>query len=209
MPETQIAQEAEKIVNKEQPELNTWQKLTKPILYGKKVILFEFIPEDLDHFVKLHREDKNGYMQQYCLKKMTEQEAKSFVTTMILTNQIKCWSVYMKNNSLKNILEDNRAGFVYLSNFTDFSANISGIMDTVIMRGLLKQIRHEKVTYAEDTIRTLVSHCFNSGLSRVETQVLANNRRALALDKKCGFQMDGQFYDTVFMSILKKEYRDG
>lgn len=215
--DTQIVQEAEKIVNI--PEISTYEKLDKPIIWGKKVGLFSFTPADLEHFVRLHWEDKNGYMQKYCLKAMTEQEATKFTATMFLTGQIKCWSVYLKQNSLKNLLDNKRAGFIYLTDFTTFSANISGIMDTAIMKGLLKFIRHENYTFAEDTIRTLVQHCFDCGLSRIETDVLANNRRALALDKKCGFvqegifresfQMENQFYDTVFLSILKREFKNG
>ena len=189
--------------------------MAESILYGKKVVLFDFRPEDLEHFVKLHREDKFGYMQQYCLKKMTQEEGIKFVTALILSNQIKCWAVYIKNNKGKNC-----AGFIYLSNMTSFSANISGIMDVEIIRGLLKQIRHDKYTFAEDSIRTLISHCFNGvGLSRIETTVLSNNRRALALDKKIGFvnegrfreafQMDNAFYDVIQLAILKREWNNG
>lgn len=216
--ENQIVQEAEKIANDRQPELTTWEKLEKKILYGKKTILFSFVPADLEHFVKLHREDKNGFMQKYCLKKMTEEEAIKFSATMFLTGQIKCWSVYLKQNSLKNLIENKRAGFIYLTNLTSFSATISGIMDTAIMKGLLKHIRHGEITFAEDSIRTLVAHAFNQGLFRIETSVLSNNRRALALDRKCGFteegrlreagQIDNIFYDVVLLSILKKEFKN-
>ncbi len=180
------------------------------ILYGKKTILFPFEPSDLDHFVQLHREDKDGYMQRYCLKEMSEDEAKHYASLLLATGQVKCWSVYVKHNNT-------RAGFIYLTDFTSFSANISGIMDTKIVKGLLKHIRHGDFTYAEDAIRTLLTYCFNDcGLRRIETGVLSNNKRALALDKKCGFieegklresfQMDGKFYDTVLLAILKSEF---
>jgi hypothetical protein len=136
---------------------------------------------------------------------------------MFMTGQLKCWSVYLKQNSLKNLVENRRAGFIYFDNMTSFSANISGIMDTIIMKGLLKQIRRDKVTFAEDAIRTLVDYAFSDlGLRRIETTVLANNRRALALDEKCGFvkegllresfHMDDRFYDVVLLSILKKDW---
>ena len=188
-------------------------RMFKKIIYGKKVILFDFVPSDLEHFVRLHREDKNGYMQNYCLKKMTEEEAMKFTVALFMAGRLKCWSVYLKQNSLKNLLENRRAGFIYLDNMTSFSANISGVMDTAVMKGLLKQIRHDKITFAEDSIRTLVNHCFNDlGLKRIETTVLSNNRKALALDKKCGFveegkfrkafQMDDKFIDIVQLSIL-------
>ena len=201
-----IVQEAEKIIAEKPKE---W----KTILYGRKVVLFSFTPSDLDQFVKLHREDKQGYMQQYCLKLMTEEEAKKFVATMFLTNQIKCWSVYIKSNKEKKC-----AGFIYLTNFSSFGACISGIMDNEIIKGLMKQIKKENYTFAEDSIRTLVQHCFDMGLLRIETTVLQNNRRALALDRKCGFveegrfrdafQMDNKFYDVIQLSILKKEWKN-
>lgn len=202
---TQIVQEAEKIV----------ENKFKPILYGRKVVLFEFTPADLDQFVKLHREDKNGYMQQYCLKLMTEEEAKSFVATMFLAKQIKCWSVYIKSNREKRC-----AGFIYLTHMNSFSADLSGCMDNEIIRGILKYIRKDNCTFAEDAIRTLIKHCFDDiGYNRITASILSNNRRALALNKKSGFKeegvfkesfhMDDNFYNVVQLAILKKEWKNG
>jgi len=216
--DTQIVQEAEKIANDKTPEQNTWAKLSKPIIYGKKTIMFEMTPADLQHFARLHREDKNGYMQQYSLKKMTEEEAVKFCAVMFATGQLKCWSVYLKQTSLKDLQNERRAGFIYLHCFTDFSCAYSGIMDTAVMKGLLKHIRHGDTTFAEDAVRTILKHCFDCGLSRIETTVLENNRRALALDKKCGlieegrfrkaFHMDNIFIDVIQLAILREDLQN-
>lgn len=211
-----IVQEAEQIIAE---PLREKPKEVKRILYGKKVILFAFEPQDLQHFVRLHRNDPHGYMHKYCLKKMTEPEAMSFMAAAFMTGQLVCWSVYLKQNSLRNMMDNKCAGFIYLTNLEPFAANISGVMDTAVMKGLLKHIRRGDETFAEDAIKTLVNYCFTDlGMSRIETSVLSNNRRALALDRKCGFvqegvlresfQMDGKFYDTVLLSILKREWHE-
>ena len=214
MPDAQIVQEAEKIANEQQ--LNTYEKLDKKIIYGKKVVLFAFEPVDLEHFVRLHKEDAQGYMQDYCLKKMVHDEAMKFTAMLFLTKQIKCWSVYLKQNSFKNLMENRRAGFIYLTNFTSFSVNISGIMDSAIMKGLLKFIRRGTKTFAQDAIETLTQYIFDCGLERLETTVVIDNRRALALDKQCGFKEEGRlrkafydgskFRDVIMLSILKEDW---
>lgn len=214
---SQIVQEAEKILSDDKLEQ---PRIFKKILYGQKTILFDFVPADLPHFVKLHREDMRGFLHRYCLKKMTEQEGMKFTAAMFLTGQLKCWSVYLKQNSIKNLMENKRAGFIYIDNLTSFSANISGVMDSAVMKGLLKQIRRDKVTFAEDSSRTLINHLFSDlGLHRIETSVLADNRRSLALMKKIGFVEEGRlresfrlddekFVDVVQFGLLKKEWEN-
>lgn len=186
------------------------------IIYGRKVILFPFESADLPHFIQLHREDREGYMQRYCLKNMTEEEATNFVKMLFYTGQIHCWSVYLKQNTLRREVADRRAGYIYITDVTSFSCQVSGIMDNYLMRGLIKHIRRGKMTYAEDTLRTLVRYLFfEVGLRRVETTVLATNRRALFLNKRVGFKVEGKlreafhiddkYVDVFYLAILKSE----
>jgi hypothetical protein len=185
-------------------------------LIGKKVILFEFLPADLEHFVKLHREDKLGFMQDCCLKKMTEDEAKNYVRALVLTGQIQCWSVYTKDG--KN---SHRAGFIYLGDKSSFSCQVSGIMDNEFAKGITKRIREGKYTYSEDALRVILDYCFNKlNFIRVASSILPVNKRALALSKKAGFEEEGimrksfkldddVFSDVVKLAILKEEYQNG
>lgn len=184
------------------------------ILYGKKVILFPFEAGDLKHFVELHRQDNNGYLGQYCLKDMTEEEAGKYVTALLLTRQIIAWSVNTKEGKATR-----QIGFVYLHDITSFSCGISGVMDYKIVKGLGKLIREKKYTFAEDTSRVIISYCFNGfNKERVETSVLEDNRRALALDRKVGWVQEGiarnaikvndEFKNIRLMSILKKEWEN-
>lgn len=183
------------------------------VLYGKKCVLFDFTPVDLPQFVKLHREDDKGYMMNLSLSKMSDTEATQYITMMLLTKQIKIWSCYTKERNAKCL------GFIYLTDMTSFSCMVSGIMDKEVAKGLLKQIRHNKYTYAEDCLHTMVKACFNGmGYNRVETKALAKNRKSLALSKKVGFvqegtargafKMDDEFYDIILLSLLKKEWKE-
>ena len=83
----------------EKIEVKQEQVVEKPsaILYGKKTIGFPFTAVDLEHFVKLHMEDKQAYMGRFCLKNMTEEQAKEYVLRMIFTDVIHIWTIYTKN----------------------------------------------------------------------------------------------------------------
>jgi len=185
------------------------------IIYGKKVVLFPLEPVDLPHFIKLHREDKKGNLQELCLRAMSEEEAEKYVRALLLTGQIKAWSVYTKD-----VRNSHRIGFIYLYNMTSFSTGIAGVMDSEMVKGLGKVIRNGKYTYSEDTSRVMIGYCFHRlNLHRVETSVLENNRRALLLDKKVGWQIEGKardaikidedYKDLILMGILDKDWKNG
>ena len=186
------------------------------IIYGKKVILFALELVDLPHFIKLHREDKKGNLQEMCLREMSEEEAERYIRALLLTGQIKVWSVYTKD--MKN---PHRIGFIYLHNMTSFSTGMAGEMDSEIVKGLGKIIRNGKYTYSEDTSRTLIDFCFNRlNLHRVETSILESNHRSLLLTKKVGWREEGKARDAIkigeneyknliLLSILNKDWKNG
>jgi len=188
----------------------------QPILYGRKTILFPFHPSELDHFVKLHRDDKNGLMCRFCLKEMTEQEARDYITLMVQTQQVIAWTVQTKEGRASR-----RGGFIYLDGFTSFSTSVNGIMDNDFAKGLTKEMRRGKYTYAEDALRTMIGYLFREfkQLERVDANVLENNRRALRLDEKIGFKkegvmrkgikINGEFQNVIILSLLREEWKNG
>lgn len=185
------------------------------ILYGKKVVLFPLEPVDLEHFIKLHREDKKGNLQDMCLKNLSEDEANRYVRALLLTGQIRVWSVFTKD--VKN---PHRIGFIYLHDLKSFSSGVSGVMDSEIVKGLGKIIRNGKYTYSEDATRVIIDFCFNKlNLHRLETSIIENNRRSLLLTKKVGWQIEGKARDAfkvdeeyknlILLSLLDKDWKNG
>ena len=93
-------------------------------------------------------------------------------------------------------------------------------MDSDLVKGLGKVMRDGKYTYSEDTSRVMIDYCFNKlNLHRLETSVLASNRRALLLDKKVGWTEEGrardaiklgegEYKDLVMLSILQKDWKN-
>jgi len=189
--------------------------MTQPILYGKNTILFPFEYADMDYFVKLHREDKKGNMGKFCFKEMSEYEAKMYTNALISHNQIKVWTVQSKTGKDVKYI-----GFVYLSDFTSFSCNISGIIDKEFFKGTAKKLREGKHIYSKDAVLKMVDYCFNGlGFERVETSIGTRNIRSIKLMETCGFvregvarkafKLDNEFYDVAMYSILKEEYTNG
>jgi RimJ/RimL family protein N-acetyltransferase len=73
--------------------------------------------------------------------------------------------------------------------------------------------------YGTDAIRTLLRFGFDEmNLNRVSLQVLAQNQRAIASYRKCGFVeearlrddwfSEGRFQDVLVMGVLASEFRD-
>ncbi|MBL4933600.1 GNAT family N-acetyltransferase [Clostridium paridis] len=72
--------------------------------------------------------------------------------------------------------------------------------------------------YGKDSVRTLIKYLFETqSAHRIELEVVVNNERAVNCYKACGFIEEGRkrekyynnkkYYDTLVMSILKKDYR--
>jgi hypothetical protein len=179
-------------------------------IIGKKVILFGFEPQDLEHFIKLHREDRHGYLQKYCLKEMSEEEAKKYFTALLVTGQLLIFTVMTKEGKASR-----RGGYIYLSDISTFACSLTGIMDKEFIKGLTRQLRRDKYTYSQDTINTLVDWCFGNfpTMERIETSIVTENKPALALVQKCGFikegilrhylKVDGQYKNVQIFSILR------
>lgn len=74
--------------------------------------------------------------------------------------------------------------------------------------------------YGTDTIRTALRFAFRElNLNRVALSVDADNKRGIACYRKCGFveegrlrqdrYRDGQYRDTILMSVLRHEFETG
>lgn len=198
-----IIEEAQKIVT---------ENKTISILKGRKTMLFPFHINDVTMFIKLHRNDKKGYLGQFCFKYMTEAEAINYLHNLIALNKIHVWTVFTKE------MKPRFVGFVYLSNMEKFKCTISGVMDNEFIRGLSRELRRDKYTYSEDAFRSIIKHVFTTTIMRVESDCIENNRLSFNLCKKVGFvlegtrrkamEMDGEFYNVMYLSIIKEEYRD-
>lgn len=196
-----VIEEAQKIIQ---------ENKTLTILKGRKTMLFPFHIADMKNFIRLHRADKKGYLGQFCFKYMTEAEAINYLHALIATNQIHIWTVFTKE------MKSRFVGFVYLSNIEKFKCTISGVMDPEFSRGLSRELRRDKYTYSEDAFRSLIQHVFTSTIIRIEADCTENNRLSFNLCKKVGFilegmrrkamEMDGEFYNVLYMSILKEEW---
>lgn len=187
--------------------------MKQDIIYGKKTISFPLEMIDLKKFVEVHRNDKSGYMCRYCLKYMTEQEGYNYILALLQTRQIYVWTVMTKEHKPRF------CGFIYLSDVTDYSASISGIMDSQFARGITKEIKKDTYTYSQDSVMSLAKFCFEVlGFNRLEMDVVEDNRRGIALAQKCGFHREGcmrqalkldeKFKNVVFLSMLKEEFRN-
>jgi RimJ/RimL family protein N-acetyltransferase len=186
----------------------------EPII-GRKVILFKMEVSDLGHFVKLHREDRLGYMQRYSLKEMTEEEARKYMAINLLGGQILVFLVMTKEGKVSR-----KAGYVYFSDMTKNACAINGIMDREFAKGLSKVLRKDKYTYAEDSLRTATNWVFSmfDDMERVEINVVEDNHAALRLSEKCGFKKEGilrhylknssKYHDVVVLSMLREEYKN-
>ena len=182
-----------------------------PVIFGEKVVLLPFFDIfDMDDFVRLHREDRRGYMCRFCLKNLNEMEAECYIENLIKDNQLYIWTVMLKGS-------DKKAGFIYLSNVQSHCASINGIMDKEFVKSLTKKERKNKKTYADDAAIALIDTCFRNGFQRIEGDAVEDDREAIALHKRIGFKQEGflrkavdisgNLKNLIIVSILEDEWK--
>lgn len=190
------------------------QSVAKPrshVLYGRRTMLFPAEPRDLPQMGQLCRRDAKGYLMQLSLGEMSEEEVTRYLAMLLGSGQLVGWSVYAKEGRRSHCI-----GFVYLTDLSTHSATMGGMMDVRAVRRLGRQARQHQ-TYAEDAARAVVGHAFQVlGLHRLETLVRADNARALALDERVGWKVEGRLrgaavhggsvYDVVVLGLLRKEW---
>lgn len=73
--------------------------------------------------------------------------------------------------------------------------------------------------YGTDALRTLIRYLFNTmNLERIQLDTWSGNERAIRSYEKCGFVLegrlrrndfiDGKYYDTIIMGLLKEEFKE-
>jgi RimJ/RimL family protein N-acetyltransferase len=181
------------------------------ILYGKKTIGFPMLPKDLEKFVDIHMDDKDGMLASMSFSKMSKSEAMIYADMLLRTGQIVAWVFQAKDGRGLTV------GYCYLIEPKDHATMIGGIMDKDFARGLDKLLRKDKYTYAEDSFRSVIAHCFKVGMHRITTEVLEVNKLSQALQKRVGFVkegtlrkafqgIDGAFINMNIYGLLKEEY---
>lgn len=173
-------------------------------IIGSKTMLLPFAEYDLGNFVRLHRGDKQMNMGRFCLKDYSDEQAIVYITTLINKAELFIWTV-MTNEEYPQF-----AGFIYLTNVSNYMVSLHGIMDKEFAR---KSVNKK---LAEEAARSLINYCFDKGVNRIETDVCQSNRMALALDNKLGFVQEGVLRNVVIknkgmdnlviLSILKEEW---
>lgn len=185
-----------------------------PVIFGEKVVLVPFLDLfDLDDFIRLHQQDRRGYMCRFCLKDLNQYDAETYVNDLIESSNLYIWNVILKG------VENTRVGFIYLSDMTEHSVSISGIMDTVQLKKLTKEQRRYYKTMTDDATLALIKTCFENGIERIEGDALEEDKEALKLHKRLGFvkegllrkavNIDGQLKNLVVVSLLKEEFKNG
>jgi RimJ/RimL family protein N-acetyltransferase len=185
------------------------------ILYGRRTVLFPIEVADIERFVALHRGDRTGYMLRMSLSQMSEEEARRYVTLLLVSRELSGWTVYAKQGRKSDCI-----GFAYLQDVTPRVATLSGIMDPRAVKSLGRHVREGRYTYAEDVSRVVIDYCFTKltpqPFDRLETMVRADNRRAVLLNQKVGWQQEGVLreayadirgtQDVYLMGLLRKEW---
>jgi RimJ/RimL family protein N-acetyltransferase len=186
-------------------------KRKQPVIFGSKVILVPFLDVfDLSSFVRVHREDKKGFLCRFSLKNLNEQESEEYVKKMIDENQIYIWSVVLKGGEQKHL------GFIYLSDVGNRMANINGVLDKQAVRRLTKEERRENKDMVDDSILALMRTCFENDFVRIAGDAIEDNKEAIKLHARLGFvregilrkavEINGQFRNVIIGSVLRDEW---
>lgn len=183
-----------------------------PII-GKKVVLFEIQKADVPHFAEIHRQDKHGYMQAMNLSKMTQEESEKYAWMLLSSLQMVAFVVMTKEGKATR-----RAGYIYVTDLSVHGCSLSGIMVKEFAAGLARQVRRKKYTYSEDAIRTIIDWLYTNftKLDRIQAEIVAENKLALALISSVGFKKEGTLrnylhlddkaVDVVVHSLLRSEW---
>lgn len=179
-----------------------------PILIGEKVILREYRKEDLPYIRKwVNNPEITQYLSHIFLYPHTMNATESFL------NSILDGSSSMKGFVIAHKENEEYIGQIDLINI-DWINRI-GTLGIVIGNT-------EKLSkgYGTEAIKLIQEFAFNRlNLHKLDLEVREYNDRAIRCYKKCGFVeegrfrenyfIDGKYTDTLFMGILKSEWKQG
>ena len=159
---------------------------------------------DVDDFVRWRNSEfvRNNFI---CRREFTRESQIDWVENMIMTGRVKQFIIVDRE-------KDVPIGCVY---FLDMNHE-HGKAEYGIFIGEQEYAGRGFGTAAGSLALDYAFHTL--GLNKVYLRVLAGNKRAVASYKKLGFReegyfrkdvkIEGEYYDVVFMGILKEEWRD-
>lgn len=184
------------------------------ILYGKKTILMPFAATDVPAWVKLLEHD--GYL-------MGQSYYNGFEDYLMNTLQFihngfyRVWTIYTKN-----LNQNKKIGFICIYDINqNMKASLLGMLDKELNAGLAQRLKSDKLTYAEDSLRTLIDHMFSEdwNMHRLEALCFKSNKPPRKLVEKVGFKKEGELRDygelkgkyenVITYGLLKGEYQNG
>ena len=177
---------------------------------GKKTVLFPFVMADMSFFIQLCREntDKIFIIE---VKKLTDDQLSEAIIKMIQNNLLGIWTVVTKQGK-----GTRKMGFIYITGYLGWKLTVHGLLSKQFLKDIAMELV-ERYTYTEDSYRAFLSHCFNgAGLERVEAFILRDNRPAIAINRKLGFEIEGilkkmtkvgtEYKDVMAMAIFRDDY---
>ncbi len=176
-----------------------------PTLVGPRVTLRAFSPEDVAPRQRLgwHREIERGYGSDRGTGPMSDEEATGWLGHLEAREAAgaRCWAIESGGRL---------AGAVFLSDVREAGRKarlaIGMYSPDHVGRGL-----------GTEAIRLVLRHAFGTlGMHRVDLKVLADNDRAIAAYRACGFVeegrerescwVEGRWHDDVVMGVLDREF---
>jgi [ribosomal protein S5]-alanine N-acetyltransferase len=179
--------------------------VTAPTLTGPRVILRAFTDADVAARQRhgWHREIERGYGSDRETGPMTDAEARAWVSELAdrEARGATCWAVEAGGEL---------AGAVFLSDVREAGRKarlaVGLYAPPLLGRGI-----------GREAIGLVLRHAFGTlGMHRVDLLVLADNARAIAAYRACGFVeegrqrescfVDGSWHDDVVMGVLDREF---
>ncbi|MDQ0208687.1 GNAT family N-acetyltransferase [Alkalicoccobacillus murimartini] len=130
---------------------------------------------------------------------------------------------YLEKNTIdNNLVEDGQFFSIYTKDNIHIGKcdyrDINWIVRSATLGIMIGEPNYWGTGHSEDTVATLLHYLFNTlNLNRVQIDTWSGNKRAVRFFEKCGFvkegelrqgeYIDGQFYHTILMSILREEYK--
>lgn len=150
------------------------------ILYGKKTILMPFSECDVPKWLEL--------VETEC-DLLGERVHPIESLQKILSGEWMVWTSWTKN-----LNQNKKIGFLVIYEIKKgFKCSILGVTDRDITKGLIQKLKEDKLTYAEDSLRTTLSYLFDElEMKRVGAYCLKGNKPPRKLLEKVGFKKEGE-----------------
>lgn len=177
---------------------------------GKKTVLFPFAMADMEFFIKLCRENEDKIFVLES-KKFNDEQLANAVVGLIQNNLLGIWTVMTKQGK-----GTRKMGFLYITDYTGWKLNVHGLLSKQFLKDIARELL-DRYTYTEDAYHAFLGHCFNgAGIERVESFVLRDNRPAIAINRKMGFEIEGmlkkmikvgnEYKDVMAMAVFREDY---